>query len=120
MRRISPHKCLVHGRDNNVPVFVPPLVYTLFSFFQPNSKKSFFSHHNHRHHYQQHHDHRRRREYVEGLGSTTYRSFHHRLGLPMHLCPVGCYCTASSSCQFVPSRFRNNLRLSLCRGIQIH
>jgi len=105
-------------------LFVPPLISTISVFFSPFLKKCFFCHHNHRHHYQQHHDRRRRRcrrrEYVEGLGSTTYRSFYHRLGRPMHRRPVGCHWTASSSCHFVRSRFRNNLCLSLCRGIRIH
>jgi len=105
-------------------VFVPSLVSTLFSFFQPISKKCLFCHHNHRHHHhqqqQQHYDHRRRREFVEGLGSTTYRLFRHRLGRPMHRRPVGCYWTATSSCQFVPTCFRNKLYLSLCRGTRIH
>jgi hypothetical protein len=119
MRRISPHKCRAHGH-NNVCVFVPPLVSTLFSFFHPNTKKCFFCHHNHRHHSQQHHDHCHHLEFVAGLGYTNYRLFHHRLGRPMHRRRVGCYWIATSSCQFVPSRFRNDLCLSLCRGTRIH
>lgn len=55
MRRISPHKCRVHGHDNNVYVFVPPLVSTLFIFFKPNTKNCLFCHRNHRHHHQQQH-----------------------------------------------------------------